>query len=206
MAEPVSHGDAVVIPIRRKAMSAPDIVAGLIAGDPAAGEALVHQFGPKIDRRVWRLLGGDSEHGDIVQQVFGRILKSISSLKDPVALEAWIGQLTVSVIKGELRRRKVRRIVGLSSTTVDDESVDAEQPRKMQLKRAFVILERMAPDERIVFVLRFIEGLSIPETAAAVGISPATVKRRITKARETFLKKAGRDPFLSPLVNEEEGA
>ena len=57
----------------------------------------------------------------------------------------------------------------------------------------------MSDEDRILFVMRFVEGVNLREIARHTGRSLATVKRRIVKAREIFIKKARRDPDLVSL-------
>ena len=56
--------------------------------------------------------------------------------------------------------------------------------------------EQLPAKERVVFALRFIEGMDVTEVAALCEISPATVKRRTQSAQERFWRLAGRDPVL----------
>lgn len=184
-----------------------EIVAGMRDGNRAAAEALVEQFGPGINRRVWRLLGADSEHNDIVQQVFAQIFDSLPKLKDPQALSDWIGIITVNVVRKELRRRRYRRIIKLAPQHLEAVIDPTCTEDKMLLRRGFDILDKMKIQERIVFIMRFLEGAEINEIAIATGSSPATTKRRIARARNVFQKKASRDPLLASLLqggNEDE--
>jgi len=190
-----------VVRLRPGALSNQEIVAGLKLGDPKAAEALVDRFGVAIDRRVWRLLGADSEHHDVVQQVYAQILGSIGKLREPEALVDWIGMVTVNVVRNELRSRKYRRIVRLDEDPARGKADVADPEDQLRLMRAYKILEGMKVDQRILFTMRFIEGAELKEVAAAVGCSLATVKRRIKRARDVFMKKAMRDTVLSSLVD-----
>jgi RNA polymerase sigma-70 factor (ECF subfamily) len=203
MKSPVTRREAEIIPLNPRAYSDPEIVAGVLGGDPFAGKALVDRFTPIIDGRVWRLMGSDSEHRDIVQQVFQQVVHTLSQLDDPQALEAWVGQVTVNVVLKELRRRRYRRLVGFATEFVEETPDTRSIERRLEVLRGLAILKKMRPEDRVAFVLRFIEGVTLEEMAAAMGCSLATAKRRIRRARERFLKKAERDAFLAPLVGKE---
>ena len=58
-----------------------EIVEGIREGDTRAARALVNKYGRTINARVWRLLGADLDHEDVVQQVFVAIIKSLPKLK-----------------------------------------------------------------------------------------------------------------------------
>lgn len=64
-------------------------------------------------------------------------------------------------------------ILGESRATIDVESLDA----------ALRALEAVSPDHATVVELRFSLGMTVEETAAALGIAPRTVKRRWQSAR-----------------------
>jgi RNA polymerase sigma-70 factor (ECF subfamily) len=54
----------------------------------------------------------------------------------------------------------------------------------------------MPVDERIVFALRFVDGMELGEIAEACELSLSTIKRRLGKAEERFTRIAGREPSL----------
>lgn len=194
--------DSDVVRLTPRTYTDREIVDGMLRGEPAAAAALIDRFGPAVDRRVWRLLGADDEHEDIVQQVFTRILESIPRLRNPDALEDWISAITVNSVRKELRKRRYRRMFLVASVEDEHGHAPASQETMMVLRRGFTILDRMKPDERIVFIMRFVEGSDLSEIATATGRSLATVKRHISRARDTFLKKAARDPVLASFLEE----
>ena len=77
-------------------------------GGEVAGAALYDRYAPTIRRLVWRLLGGDEEHDDVVQQVFLHALSSMGTLRDPEALEGWLVGITVNTVRREIRGRRFR--------------------------------------------------------------------------------------------------
>jgi len=66
-------------------------VAGMLAGDSHARASFYDHYRAMVNRLVWRLLGADSEHDDVVQMVFVHALTSIGKLRDPESLDTWLG-------------------------------------------------------------------------------------------------------------------
>ncbi|MCP4678414.1 MAG: sigma-70 family RNA polymerase sigma factor [Deltaproteobacteria bacterium] len=197
--------NASVVRLKTPFLTNHEIVSGIKLGDPKAAEALVDRFGVSIDRRVWRLLGADSEHHDVVQQVYAQILGSIKNLREADALVDWITKVTVNIVRNELRRRKYRRIVKFDDVPAQ-KLVEVSDPEdRLRVLRGFKIMETMKVNERIAFTMRFIEGAELTDVAGAMGCSLSTAKRRIKRARDNFLKKAKRDPLLSSLIKEGAG-
>jgi RNA polymerase sigma-70 factor (ECF subfamily) len=59
-------------------------------------------------------------------------------------------------------------------------------------------------DHRVVFALRFIDGMELTEIQLACDVSMSTIRRRIQRAREQFLRSAREHPGLRELLEEAE--
>jgi RNA polymerase sigma-70 factor (ECF subfamily) len=179
-----------------------DIVDGLLARDPKAAAALYDRYAERVNRLVWRMLGADQEHDDVVQQVFAHALSDIRKLRDPDSLGSWITGITVRTVRRELRGRKARRIFRLQPGTLELPPPEPKPGQRLLAPGVYGVLARMSVNERIVFALRFIEGCSLGECASTCGCSLATVKRRLSRARRKFVRLAWRDPVLSSWLKE----
>jgi RNA polymerase sigma-70 factor (ECF subfamily) len=98
------------------------------------------------------------------------------------------------MVKRELQRRKVRRILRLSDTgQLPDHPVDAtDTEARDALTWLYAVLDQLGAEERTAFVLRYVETMSLPEIAEMMGLSLATVKRRIDRAAE-HVERADKD-------------
>ncbi len=193
---------AEVVKLSGRELSNHEIVSGLLAASPRAAAALYDRFAERINRLVWRILGGDQEHDDVVQQVFVNALGSIGKLKDPGALEGWMVGVTVNTVRRELRSRAVRRIFSLVPGTSDLPHATMDPESQLLAPSFYAVVSRMRSTARIVFVLRFLEGFTLGECAAACRCSLSTVKRRLARAKRVFFKQARRDPVLASWIEE----
>lgn len=153
--------------------------------DREAGWALLHaRFHEEVNRLVWRLLGADHDHDDIVQQVFVKLMLKIDDVREPDKLGGWVRKTTVNHVYSELRKRAVRRLFVASQSVVPEQFEDAVRSAEARdlLARVYTELGRMPPAEHVAFSLRYIEGKALPEVAELCGCSLATVKRRIARA------------------------
>lgn len=197
-----AHAPSKVVRLADRRWGNDEIVSGLLEGDADAATALYDRFGNKVNRLVWRLLGADPEHDDVVQLVFVHILSSIGKLKKPSSLGDWIVSITVNTVRREIRSRGYKRLLFVSTDTPPERSLPAgAEEDQLLVRRVFAVLEEMSAEERIVFVLRFVEGHTLSEVAAAGGYSLATAKRRLAAARKSFLKRAANDPHLGSLLD-----
>ena len=181
------------------------LIEGIISGSPAAARQFHRRYSASISRRVWRLIGTDTEHEDIVQQVLVAVISGMKTIKKPEALDSWIRGVTIRIVRDELRRRKRKRqFVAAAVDINDDTSPDPNSPWKQSHIRSFyTILGKMRPDDRVVFVLKHLEGYTNERIAQYCNYSVSTVKRRIERAKAHFYNEAMTDYTLMSLVGNE---
>ncbi len=156
------------------------------------------RFAPLVRRILRRSLGPQHDVEDIVQDVFLCLFERVHTLRDPVALKAFVIAITVRTARYEIRRARVRRWVGLSRTAElpDLRVVHADTRSQHALIHFYRALNRINERDRTAFVLRFIEGMEAAEVAAALEVSVPTARRCFTRAWERVTFFAQRDPFL----------
>jgi RNA polymerase sigma-70 factor (ECF subfamily) len=181
------------------------LVQGLLADNPAAKAAFFTRYATDVERLITHLIGLDRDLADIVQEVFVQALSSIRSLRDPAALKPWLLRIATHCARRTLRSRTRR---GWLRFFVDAEeearSVPISQALDVEgretLRAMYALLDRVPPDERIAFALRYIDGMDLTEVAAACAVSLATTKRRLRRAEERFLRLARSHPLLEQWV------
>ena len=182
------------------------IVSAFIAGEPTAATALFDAYGPHMRRIVTRLLGSDTEYEDVLHDAITRVLGSINNLRDPEALGAWITQITVRSARDRIRKRtRGRWLWFLASEDVPEVATEPIcHDTQRILARVYHHLDALDPLQRVVLALHDIERMSLAETAAASGLSVATVKRKLSRARAAFIARARNDPWLADRVAPED--
>ena len=170
----------------------------LIAKNVAAPRVAWTRFSPLVRRILQRTLGPQHDVEDIVQDVFLCLFQRVNTLRDPVALKAFVIAITVRTAHYEIRRARVRRWVGLARTSElpDLRVVEADANARNALIHFYRALDRINARDRAAFVLRFIEGREAAEVAAALNVSVPTARRRFTRGWERVIFFAQRDPFL----------
>jgi RNA polymerase sigma-70 factor (ECF subfamily) len=175
------------------------LVAALKSGQPDAPAALVEHYGRYVERLVARVMGFDPEVPDLVQEVFVRALECVHDLKDPYSLKGWLGSLAIFTARAWMKRRRFRRrwLRFLPPQELPETaSISASPEANETLARTYQALDKLPPDERIAFALRFVDGMQLADVASMVGVSLATIKRRLVRAERRFLDTARRDPLL----------
>ena len=180
------------------------IIARLRDGNRDAAFAFCDRYGPRIHRWVWRLLGGDLEHDEVVQQVYVAVFSSLYSLKNAEALDAFVDSVTIRTVRKEIRRRQYRRrLFGHRNEVEMGDFPDGHRPLKeAHIRACYAILDDIDIDERIVLTLKYFEGLTLEEIARIGGYSLRTAKRRLQKGYAAFKDRALKETVLLTLLEE----
>lgn len=121
---------------------------------------------------------------DAVQETLVRAWRDLPSLRDPDRFEAWQRRLLMHAITDEFRRgrRFEARVHVLHEEPTDPDHIGVLADRD-EIDRGF---RRLSPDHRAILVLRFYQGLTVPEVADALGIPEGTAKSRLHYAMEAL--------------------
>lgn len=173
-----------------------ELITEIQNGSAAAAVAFHQRFGNRISRLVWSLLGADSEHDDVVNNIFVSIIESIGSIKDPDRLAAWVDSVTFHVTRKELRRRTVRRQVQFDTDILDTSQCKKSFESTLVSKRFYKVMNQLKPEDRMIFIFKHFENFNLEEISQMSGWSLSTTRRKIKRAETAFEKLASRDMFL----------
>ena len=133
----------------------------------------------------YRLLGSASEADDAVQEAWLRLSRSDTS--EVENLSGWLTTGVARVCLDMLRSRRSRREEPLA---LDGEFIpDAADPEREAMLAESVglamlaVLQRLAPAERVAFVLHDVFGVSFEEIAGIVGRSPVAARQLASRGR-----------------------
>ncbi len=197
MTPPNPHQPLELVSVQASATAAnAELVRDVVAGRPDAGAALWNEYGGLVYRIAERAMGSPHDAEDVTQDVFLSLFKSLGSLRDPGALRSFVVSVTIRMVKYKLRHRRSRQWTALSANEqgpdLPGRSVDADQA----LSRFYSLLDRLRVEDRMVFVLRRVDGMPIDEVALAMGLSLATVKRRLRRAETELSSLMEAEPVL----------
>jgi len=141
----------------------------------------------------FRLLGNDADLDDLVQEVFIEAHQGLSQLRDPGAVRGWLARICVRKSVRRLQRRRLRLWLGMQDVHASFETDVSLTPEQLSdVKRAYQALGRFPVEERVVWILRHIEGESLDDVARLCGCSKSTVQRRLRSAEARFDREVRR--------------
>ncbi|WP_106615946.1 RNA polymerase sigma-70 factor [Saccharothrix carnea] len=155
------------------------------------------QLRPLLFSIAYRVLGSVGEAEDAVQETW---LRYDASPTEPTSTKSFLSAVVTRISIDVLRSARVRReeYVGpwfpepLLADPYSDPERSAELADSLSMA-ALLLLERLSPLERAVFVLREVFGFGFGEVAAAVGRSEAACRQLAVRARRHM--DAGRPRF-----------
>jgi RNA polymerase sigma-70 factor, ECF subfamily len=177
----------------------------LKAGQPGAREALYERYAHHVRGVLVRTLGTNVDLQDHLHNVFIEAFSSTSGIREGNRLKSWLTSVTVFTAIAHIRRTSRKRWLVFSAPEdlpeIETNDVDVEKRRV--LAQVYEILGKMSVKERIPFSLRVIDGMSLQDVADACDVSLATIKRRISKAKQRFAILARNYPSLIELMDDD---
>lgn len=185
----------------------------LHAGDRAEFARLVDAYSRPVYHLGLRMLGNAQDAEDVLQTTFLKALMHISEFEGRSSLQTWLYRIAANEALMLIRRKKPQVDLdaaesGEEPNLVPTQFVDwsALPEDKLLSGEGRQVLDRavaqLPESQRIVFILRDVEGLSIKETADALNLTETNVKTRLLRAR-LFLREQLSAYFGERFIREE---
>ena len=159
-----------------------DIVRAVLAGDRERYAELVDRYRDRYARYAARMLGSTDAAEDAVQDAFVRAYDQLAQCQDPNKFVGWFFLILRNRCFAEQRRSKATAPLAAADAVATRERADAvaeSAERRRALQHALLDL---TPEQREVFVLKHVEGLSYQEIAERLSTSVPSLKMRMHRA------------------------
>ena len=158
-----------------------DLVKRAQKGDNGAFAGLYEAFHAKIYRYVYFKVSDRVEAEDLTEEVFLRMLESINSFKwQGYPFSSWLFRIAHNRIIDHYRKKGRQRTVELddagSVVGVNTDDMDRNLEVRLSIEQVDVAMRGLTQLQKEVITLRFAGGLSIAETADAMGKKDNAVK------------------------------
>ena len=182
-----------VVPLQ---MDDASIVRGVLDGSAPAQRELIRRYGRLMASVILNILGPRGDLDDILQDAFLIVFRDLPKLREVPALKKWLVMVAISRAQNQLRRERHRWwLTFRAPEDIPERAAPAEQDDA--IRAVYDALEKMKPEARTVFALRFVSQMTIPELADALGVSESTAKRRVASARARFDRLVDGDERLA---------
>lgn len=153
-------------------------------------QVLFAEYHQRLYRYTLSLLHDPAEADDAAQETFVRAARQLESLRDGRALAAWLYRIATHVCLDRIRRRARDRTIGTEDEPYDLDQAEDDAPSLEQIiERSDMsacvqrYLDGLSDSYRAVILLHDLDGLTGPQIAEFLGVSLATVKIRLHRAR-----------------------
>src|ERR1035438_7939314 len=156
---------------------------------------------PPLYRRAYRLLGNKADAEDAVQDALLAAYKNMSQFRGDAQISTWLTTIVINCARMHLRKRSRHIHVSLDSRIGEDQEyplsdtlVDYRPNPEDECHKAWANARlkesaaRLSPTLRKAFHLRYVDHLSVCETARVLGVPIGTVKAQTARARAKVLK------------------
>ena len=149
-------------------------------------ERLMREYGNDIKRFCTLQLRDTFQAEDAAQDTFVRAWKALDTFRNEGSEKAWLMRIAVNICRDYQRtgwfRHTDRRV---TPDSLPEQGQEAAFPDG-EVSRAVTSLPAKL---RMTVLLRYYQGMTIGETADALGVSHATAKRQLKKANEVLRRK-----------------
>lgn len=149
----------------------------------------------RLYQSAYRLTGSREAAEDLVQEMLARLYPKISELEGVDRPDAWLRKVLYRQFVDGLRKRSRRpeHYIADDPAAVDGLESQGDSPEKLadaaELRQHLeAALARLDPSSRLIVVMHFVEGYTLPEMAEIHNLPQDTLKTRLRRAK-TRLKK-----------------
>jgi RNA polymerase sigma-70 factor (ECF subfamily) len=150
------------------------------AGDPEAFGRLYDHYVTMIFRYVYHRVGDRAMAEDVTSETFVRALRRIDSLSfQGRDVGAWLVTIARNIIRDHVKSSRYRLEVTTADMRDADRATDGPEDAVVQHltnEQLLICVQQLNPEQQECIVLRFLNGLSVAETAAIMGKKDGAIK------------------------------
>jgi RNA polymerase sigma-70 factor (ECF subfamily) len=166
------------------------LIARAADGDRAAFRALVERHRGLVYRVAFQYSGNRHDADDIAQEVFLKVYRSLRGFRQDARFTSWLYRIVMNACIDHGRRRPPAAVpIDARPEPERTWEVPAADPPPdarayaVELKKAIhSAVDRLPPQQRVIFNMRHFENMKLCDIADALGIAEGTVKRQLHSA------------------------
>ncbi len=175
-----------------------ELIQQILQGDQDAFTSLVNKYQKGVHALVWRKIGDFHIAQEITQDTFLKAYQNLGDLKNHNLFAGWLYVIAARLcydwhqknampieFLDNIDASEVDR-VSYSQYIADKQATEADETRREVVKK---LLQKLPESERTVITLFYLGEMTIKAIGDFLGISPNTVKSRLSRARDRLKKE-----------------
>jgi RNA polymerase sigma-70 factor (ECF subfamily) len=162
-----------------------ELVRAIQRGNEDAAGRLIHLHYQRIYAFLRRLSTNDADAADLTQRTFGRLWQALPRFEGKSSLSSWIHGIAYHIYldwRRAERPSEPRSEAWWAGRPSSETSPDEALARSDLSSKLYALVDTLDPDIRETIHLHYYQGLSLQETADAMGVATSTVKYRQRQA------------------------
>lgn len=179
-----------------------DLATSAAAGNVQSQRVLISRLLPRVRRTVSYLVGDPECAADVAQLALIRILKTVHSYRGESTLEYWASRIATRTALNHQQKKARRKALQTQSPPREEHFLDADDAAALVWARQMLhkMLANLPEKQRVVVVLRHIEGFKVDEIASIIGVGHNTVRQRLRAGNANLRREVKRHPDLKSFV------
>jgi RNA polymerase sigma-70 factor (ECF subfamily) len=173
-------------------------------GDEAAFRSLFRVFVPPLQQVINRITKSHTITDDLVQETFLRVWVARDQLTSLTNPRSWILKIGFFLAINHVRRLKVHDkvidVVGRQGSVVSSNTTEEDTDFRNMLRLVGEAVLQLPPRQREVYRLSREEGLTMPQIAERLSITPGTVKNQLVSALSSIRGQLEKQGYLGLLL------
>ena len=175
-----------------------ELIQRILAGDPDAFSPLVKKYQKGVHTLVWRKIGDFHTAEEITQDAFLTAYQKLGTLKNHHQFAGWLYVIAANLCRDWLRKKRLPMDsldrtdtnevdkVSYSRYVAEKQKADADETRREIVRK---LLQKLPESERTVMTLHYLGEMTINAISEFLGVSPNTIKSRLSRARNRLRKE-----------------
>lgn len=175
-------------------MSDEELVKAIVSSnDTLLFEVLYDRFARVVYNKCAGFSKSEDEAEDLTQDIFLKLFVKLSTFKGKSKFSTWLYAFTYNHCVNYVNRNTAKKIEkkSVDATNIQDSGYSIDENdnniNKLKVDKLKHALELISPEEKMILLLKYQDGLSIKELTGILHIGESATKMRIKRAKEKLI-------------------
>ncbi|WP_020569286.1 RNA polymerase sigma factor [Neolewinella persica] len=169
-------------------LSDEELVASIQGGKGHLFSELYERYATKVFYRCLGVVKDKNLAQDLAHDVFVKVFSNLSKYRATSDFSFWINAITYNHCISYLRSAKRLRFEAIDETNNQEDDGDIllheKLVRELQISQLDRLLKKLKPEEEVILMMRYQDGMQVRQIATILGIGESAVKMRLKRGRQ----------------------